>query len=164
MGLHMELVGVGLREETLTDYFIKQFFQVVKVAGDIQDARGFGLDAQLRPGEHFKKLVERADAAGQRDKGVGELSHERLSFEHGIDDAEFGEAAVSGFKIHQLFSDDSGYIAVGGEAGVGHHSHQSDTAATIDQADSPFGQIAPDGGGGVGIDWVAAFFGTAENA
>jgi hypothetical protein len=41
------------------------------------------VDAELAPGHDLEELVERADAARERDEAVGQLGHERLAGVHG---------------------------------------------------------------------------------
>ncbi len=48
------------------------------------------MQAELGPGQNLAKLFERAEAARQRDKGVGELRHESLALVHGADDSQIG--------------------------------------------------------------------------
>ena len=66
--------------------------RLVVVAVHVEQRTGLAVPAELGPGPHLEQLVQRAEAAGQRDEGVGELGHEGLALVHRVHHAQVGYA------------------------------------------------------------------------
>ena len=131
---------VLLEEKTIVDDALQKGTEIVVVAVDVEQTAGLLMNVELAPGEHFKHFVQGANAAGERDETIRQLGHAHLSFEHGLDDLEFGAAGVTDLKIQQRPSDDADHFATGLEAGVGDTSHQPDAAASVDKTNVLFGE------------------------
>ena len=68
--------------ELLVDGMVEEFKQRAVKVGHIQQSTRFALQAELRPGQDFSELLQGALPAGQGDKAVGQLRHERLALVH----------------------------------------------------------------------------------
>ena len=98
---------------------------------------GLRVLVELRPGHHLDHLLERADAAGERDEGVGALEHDALPLMHvGGDD----QLAAPRCSITSRSLRNCGMMPVTspplGQDRAGEDAHQPDGAAAIDQADA----------------------------
>ena len=92
--------------------------------------------AELRPGQLLDQFFQRADAAGQRDEGVGALEHDALALVHvGRDDHLVG-AFERQFARLQEFRNDADDLAAVVMDGPGERAHQAVGAAAIDEADA----------------------------
>lgn len=114
--------------------------QFIVESGDIEQGARLVMHGEAVPGEHFKKLVNGADAAGQGDEGVGKLRHEFLALRHCFDHFHALRARVGQLTPLQIPGDDSDHFASGVQAGIGHHAHESETSPTGDEADAAFRQ------------------------
>ena len=120
---------------------VDQRQQRIPIAVDIGDQDRLLVAAELRPGELLDQLLQRADAAGQGDEGVGALEHRALALMHvARDDKLLGEPpwtsrAWSG--IPGMMPVDLAAVL---EHGVGERAHQADRAAAIDEPDAVFGK------------------------
>ena len=121
------------RQEALVDRVRHEAQQVVVVAVDVEQADRLVVVAELAPGPDLVQLLQRADAAGQGDEGVGALGHHLLAHVHGRHHVQFVQAGVADLALHQAFGDDADHAAAGGQRGVGHLAHQADLAAAVDQ-------------------------------
>ncbi len=65
------------------------------------------------PGENLEELFEGAEAARQRDEGVGLLSNERLAGVHGAGDVKLGDAVMRDLEIDEHLGNDADDLAVG---------------------------------------------------
>ena len=75
-------------------------------------------------------LLERADAAGQRDETVGELRHQRLALVHRLDHVERAEVAVARPLLRGAQRGSTPITSpAGGQRRVGDDAHQTDVAA-----------------------------------
>ncbi len=73
------------RKELLLAHVGKQLDERIVKARAIEQSHRLQMQAQLQPGERFDHFFKRADAAGQSDKGVGQLRHLMLALVHRID-------------------------------------------------------------------------------
>ena len=90
--------------------------------------------AELAPGPDLEQLLEGADAAGQREEGIGALGHHLLALVHRrrrraarVRPRWPTSRRISASGITPTTA------AAGGQRGVGHHAHQADAAAAVDQ-------------------------------
>ena len=63
-----------------------------------------------------------------------------LALVHGLDDHGLGQRRMAGLALQQEARDDADHLAAAVEGGVGHHAHQADPAAAIDQRYALVGQ------------------------
>ena len=97
---------------------------------------GLRVLAELRPGHLLDQFLQRADAAGQGDEGIGALEHQALALMHvGGDDRSSTSSSMRSRRFRK-----SGMMPVTAAAvldhGAGHRAHQADVAAAIDEADA----------------------------
>jgi hypothetical protein len=126
--------------ELFPDGPVEELQQGVIVAGDVQQAAGLAMEAQLRPGQHLAELLQGPVAARQRDEGVGQLRHQRLPFVHRAHHPQFGEPAVGQLARLQRRRDDPDHLAARRQRAVGGDPHQSNVAASVDQPQAPPGR------------------------
>ena len=115
--------------------------------------------AELSPGHHLDDLLDRADAARQRHKGVGFLEHLVFALVHVVGDEQFVEPvkrSFGGLPVDEEARNDAGYLAAGLERAFGDRAHDAFGAAAVDQAQPDFGDAAPEQLSGLDIDFIAA--------
>ena len=152
-------------QEALLHGVVEEGDERLVVARDVQQPQRLGVDAELRPGVDLEELLERADAAGQRDEGVGELGHERLALVHGADHPQVVEAGVADLAVEDRLGDDADDLAARGARRVGQRRPSSRRLrAAVDDAHAALRQAAPDGLGGLQVGRVRAGVGAAEDA
>ena len=95
------------------------------------------MPAKLRPGHLLDHLLKRADAARQRDKGVGLLEHALLALVHVARDDQIA-ARVGVLTILQKCRNDADHLAAVIQHGTGDFTHQADRAAAVDEPDAVF--------------------------
>ena len=103
-------------QEALLHGVVEEGDERLVVAGHVDQPERLGVDAELRPGVDLEELLERADAARQRDEGVGELGHERLALVHGADHPQVVEAGVADLEVEDRLRDDPDDLAARGRA------------------------------------------------
>ena len=103
------------------------------VAVDIGHHDGFGVEAELGPGEHFEKFIEAACAPGQKHNGVAIGEHQFFAFMHRFGDDEVVKVAFADFPIQQVLGDDAEGLGGGVLGGDCDGPHQPDIACAIDQ-------------------------------
>ena len=101
------------------------------------------MHAELRPGQDLEQLLERPDAARQRDEAVRQLGHQRLALVHRADDAQLGQPAVGRARGRPAPGGSRRSPRRRGQRRVGEHAHQPDPPAAVDQADAARGQRRP---------------------
>ena len=153
-----------LADEVFGDGVVEEGEEGVVETGDVQQAVGFAVKAELRPGEDFGEFLEGAEAAGQGDEGIRQLGHESLALVHGGDDAEVFESAVRNFFGNKGLGYDADDFATAGKHGVGDGSHQSDASTAVNEADSAAGEKGAHVPRGVGVRGLGAAIGAAINA
>ena len=106
------------------------------VALDVEQAAGLLVQAELRPGEDLAELLERAEAAGQRDEAVREIGHALLALVHRGGDDQFGQAVVGQLLAPQPLRDDADRLSAGRKHRLGHRAHHANAAAAEDKGDA----------------------------
>ena len=122
------------------------------------------MNAELSPRPHFEDLFQRAEAARQRDEGIGERGHHGLALMHRLHDVHLGGAAMPHFAIPQRTRDHSHHPPSLGQRGVRKHAHQPDVPAAVDQRDALAGEQRTEAARGGGEGGIAAGRGAAEDA
>ena len=113
---------------------------------DIGEQHRLPVAAELHPGHLLDDLLQRADAAGQRDEGVRHLEHLAFALVHVAGDDQVVLAAPRVLARHQEFGDDAGDLRRrASEHRVGELAHHADGAAAIDEADAVLGQDRAEG-------------------
>ncbi len=131
-----EQVSAVLRPKHSLRYgVVEEGKQAVVEAIHIQKDNGLGVEPEGLPREHLEELFKGAEASGQRDEGVGLLRHQGLARVHGIDQMQLADTVVGNFKVHKYLRNDADDAASGGERGLGDGAHQTDSRASIDEAD-----------------------------
>ena len=121
-------------QESFANAMVEPGEQRVEEAGDVEQADGPGVQAELCPAEHLEELVGGTKTAGQGHKAVGQIGHERFALVHGGDDMKSGQTTVSQFSIHESLGNDTNGLAAAFEDGVGQDTHQTDVSAAKNQA------------------------------
>jgi len=128
----------GTRREIRASDICLLFRRFMHYGGDVTRDYVEALEARGIP--HLlvggKTFHERADATGHGNEGVGQVGHHRLARVHGVDDAQVGDAVMGDLAIGQGLRDDADHFPAGGQRRVGHHAHQADVAAAVNQADA----------------------------
>src|SRR5205085_7142233 len=89
-----QLPAPALRQETAAVRMFDELDHAVPEAVDIEQAKRLGVIAERVPAPRLEQFVERPDAAGKREEGVGEVSHARLTLVHVGDGVEPGQRWV----------------------------------------------------------------------
>ena len=131
-------------------------------SGHVADQYWFGVQAELAPRDDLYRLIEGAEAAWQRDEGIGGLEHALLSVVHGVGHDQLGDRRVRDLALGEEFRDDAGHRAAGGEGGVGHDAHQSDASAAIDEPYAGARQTVPERLRGSAVSGIVARPGATE--
>ena len=90
--------------------------------------------AKLAPGHDLDDLLQRADAAGKCDEGVGTFEHRMLALMHVLGDDQFVELAegmARRFYIDEEFGYDARHVTAGGQYARGNCPHDALGAAAI---------------------------------
>src|SRR5207244_5933049 len=140
-------------DESLGDAAIELRNQRVVEAADIQQTARLAMDAELRPGDDLAEFLERPEAAGHRDERIRERGHRRLAFVHRVDDAQVWKRAMGELAGDEGMWNDADGVAARLEHRVGDHTHESNSAAAEDEADSALDHFTskPHGGRGVPV-------------
>jgi hypothetical protein len=69
--------------------------EIGEVSIHVQDPARFLMDGELAPRDGLHEFLQRTEASGEHDEGVGELGHAVFSLMHGADHVETGQAAVA---------------------------------------------------------------------
>lgn len=136
---------------------------MVVVAAGVEEANGFVMNTKLGPGEDLEEFIEGSQAAGECNESIGKVGHHHLTFVHGFDDVERCNTVVFEFTRLEEAGDDSSYVTAGGEGGIGDGAHEAGAAAAVDEGDAALGQERSQMSGGLGVVWVDAAAGGAED-
>ena len=93
------------------------------------------------------QLLQRAQAAGQRDEPVGQVGHLGLAFVERADDLQLGQAGVGQLAIDEPARDHADDLAARSQGRIGQGAHQPDPAAAVDDPDAALREARPDGPG-----------------
>ena len=115
-------------QEALLHGVVEEGDERLVVARHVQQPQRLGVDAQLRPGVDLEELLERADAAGQRDEGVGELRHQRLALVHRADHPQVVEAGVADLAVEERLGNDADDLAARAARRFGQGAHHPDAS------------------------------------
>ena len=85
----MALAHERLLEEAIVGHAPEEGNQRIPEAAEIDDQDGLGVTVELRPRRNLDHLFQRAEAAGQRNEGIGALRHDSLALMHVGGDDEF---------------------------------------------------------------------------
>ena len=88
---------------------------------------------QITGGPGFEEFLQGADAARQREEGVGSVLHHLLTLPHGVDDDEFVGVDVGDFAMHQRLRDDADGVSASCPCSASHRTHGRDVAAARHQ-------------------------------
>ncbi len=121
-------------DEADTAHLVEEPHERIPEAGDIGEKHRLLVAPELRPGHLLDQLLQRADAAGQRDEGVCLLEHQHLSLMHVFGDDELGQLCHRALAALQEARNDPGDAAAAVEHRAGERSHEADGAAAIDEA------------------------------
>jgi len=130
------------RQKALGDRVVEEGDQRIKIVLSVEEPARLVVHAELRPGEDLAKLFERPEAAGQGDERIREIRHQRLAFMHRPDDAQIRQPGVRHFLVCQCLRNHADHVPTGVEHRIRQLAHQSDVAAAVDEAESPYRQDA----------------------
>lgn len=151
-----------MRESTVA-HRLDEGDERVVVAGDVQEAAGLLVDAELRPGPLLGDLFERSRASGQRQERIGSFCHLQFALVHRLDDDELCDGVVDDFALLKRSRNDAGHRAARLHRRVGDGAHQADVASAIDHSDAMRGEGRSDGACRLQVDGVAASARPAEH-
>ncbi len=158
------MVEVGPIGETPFHDAAQQGRQGLPIARLIDDHDRLAVQAQCPPGQDLEELLERPEAARQDYEGVRPLEHLQFSLMHGLDDDGLGQGGVARLALQQELGDDPYDRRPAGKGGICDQSHQSDTAAAIDESYTLASEQRAQPDGGVARGGVDAEAGAAEDA
>jgi hypothetical protein len=127
---------------------IEQCAERLPEACDIGEQDRLLVPAELRPGHLLDDLFERADPAGQGNKGIRHFEHLALALVHIARDDQAVCAFIGVFTRHQKIRDDASDLAFVRKDGCGQFSHHADSTAAVDEADAVVGKDLAEGAGG----------------
>ena len=145
----MRRIGDGIqlkaafRHESTTGKLLEHFYHRVVRAQRVQKHDGAVVAAELLEREYLKKLLKRADAAGQDDAGVGIFLHQLLALAHGLGEYHAAAPVVQDAGLVEKprrYADDSAARAVHAVRTCSHESLRS--AAEHDRVASAAYQLA----------------------
>lgn len=157
---HFPVCGM---KEPIADGASEEAEQVIEIAFRIEQRDGLAVEAELRPGESLEQLIERAEASGQGEEGIGEFAHEGLAVVHGFDDVLAGEARVGDLLVYERLRDDADDLAARFERGIGERAHEADAGAAVDEAQPAAGDFRACAAGGFEERIAGAGAGAAED-
>lgn len=164
IAFHHQHVAVLGAHEGFLDGVVDKLHQRIVVAGDIEQAAGFAVHAELGPGPDLEEFLERAGAAWQRDEAVGLFHHHGLALVHVLHQVQFGQAAMGLFLFLQQFRDHADHAAAAGQHLVGDDAHDANDRAAIDQAEVALDQFTGQHAGLFQVFGARAGIGAAINA
>lgn len=135
---------------------VKKAKQPVVKTVDVEQNNRLPMQPKRMPGQHLKEFLERAEAAWKCNKSVSPLANQGLTSVHGIGDVKLCDAVVCNFEIDQHLGDHPDYPAAGGKRSLGHGAHQSNSCATVDDADVVLCQCAAQHLCGPAVDRISA--------
>ena len=112
--------------------------------------------AQLPPGPDFKQLFKRTNAAGQGDKGIAALGHQRFALVHGLHNVQFVTGMARVFFVDKRLGDHTHHAPARRLGRVRHDAHQATATAAIHQLTTACADPGPHGARGVGKQGVLA--------
>ena len=138
-------------QEPLVARAVEEPLEQVVVAADVEEPDRLEVDAEHRPGQRLDDLLERPEAAGQGDEGIGQLGHPRLALVHRLDDLQLREAAVADLARPQRARQDADDLAPRVQRRVREDAHEPDARAAVHHADAAPREDPGDLRGGVGV-------------
>ena len=111
--------AVGRAQEGGVRGPVEEREQRLEEAVDVEEHDRLGEQAELVPGQHLERLVQRSVAAGHGHEAVGQLGHPGLALVHRVDDVQLGEPLVGDLGPDEVAGDDPVDLTAGGEHGVG---------------------------------------------
>jgi hypothetical protein len=133
-------------------------------AGRVEQEDGLGVQFEGLPGEDLEEFLEGSEAPGQNDEGVRALAHQRLTGVHGAGDVKLGETIVGDLEIDEHLGDDADDVTSGLEGSLGEGAHETDTRATVDEANVVPGKRSAEGLGLLAVDGAGTLGGGAEDS
>jgi hypothetical protein len=143
IGLGEQDPGVRRADKPAGDHVLVEREKMVEKPEGVEQPDRLGVIAQLRPAHRFPQFVHRADAAGQRQKAVGQIGKRLFAFVHARYHTQFGAAGKGDFGLRQRLGDHPDHFAAGIERALRHRAHQPAHAAAIDHADPALSEHGP---------------------
>src|SRR6266576_4118190 len=112
---------------------IEQGAEWVPESFDVQNQNRLLVAAELRPGELLDELLERADAAWQRDEPIGAVEHRLLAHMHVGCDDDLLRAAQRLLAVLQKLRNNAGDVPAVVEHRSCDSTHQPARAAAVDE-------------------------------
>ena len=160
-------VDVGHRRrlhEAPLDPVVEQRVQVVEVAPGIEDDDGLVVHVQRAGGPDLHQLLQRADAAGERQEGVRALVHDPLPLAHVPRHDELVRVVVGDLHRDQGVGDHPDGVTAGRPRGPADLPHHRDGAGARHQPPPALGDPRPRRPGQVQVALVDGEAGGAEDA
>src|SRR5580765_211077 len=101
--------------------------------GGAQD-HGLRLQAEIVEREHFDELVQRTDAAGDRNEEIGRFGHLLLALGESFDDHQRAEVGCRVLRAHEVPRHDAEHLAARRHRRACGDAHQAAAAAAVHQA------------------------------
>ena len=102
------------------------------------------METELPPRDDLEDLLERPEAAGQAQKCIRVVGHQRLALVHRTDHVQRRKARVRDLARRETLGNDADHFAPGGERGVGDRAHATHASTSVHEADPAFGEHRAD--------------------
>ena len=114
--------------------------QVIVIAEGVIQCDGFLDESELVGDDHFRELVEGAEAARHGDEGVRFENQYLLALRHGLGRNHLCDTRMTYLMAEQKSGHHADDLAAAFEHPVGDDVHQADAAATVDQGAAVVGE------------------------
>ena len=131
---------------------------------DVDQHDGLGVAAELGPRELLHQLLQRADAAGERDEGIRPVEHQLLALVHVLDHDHLVGVAQHALLLRQEFRNDAGHVSAVRQDRASNLAHEAEAAAAVDEADAGFGDQTSEYACHLGVGGIDAGVGATVDA
>ena len=122
--------------EALIDRVAEEREERRKEATRVDEHDGLEIEAEALERYRLEQLLERARAAGERDRRVAPRQHEVLAGAQVLHQLELGESAVPPFELRHEARQDADDAPPFAERSVGQRAHGADRAAAVDDTEA----------------------------
>jgi hypothetical protein len=159
----LDEIPAGWPEEPGVDHPVQLGDQRFPESIDVEQDDRFAVQPQLRPGGDLSEFLQRAQATGEGDEGIGQVVHELLALMHRPDLVQRGQARVGDFTGEQArwdYPDDPAAVA---ESGIGQLTHEANAAPPVDKVHAAAGDQDAQSTGSIPVAGISRYRRPAEH-